>query len=204
MKSSITLAGAGIFMAMSLYSCQKQIKPTEQAAASTRVQLLTAKPGGDLQGTVAVFATGLNNPRGLKFGPDGNLYVAEGGLGGTHSTVGQCEQAPFPVTVPMKLGVIPMGLADGLAWLHAGRVLVRGRAVPILTGPNLEHTRIDLTSVPDARVSDEVVIIGRQGDDEITIAEVAKRHGLGLHHVATTVGPRVTRVYRSAAATSPA
>ncbi len=114
------------------------------------------------------------------------------------------EQAPFPVTAPMKLGVIPMGLADGLAWLHAGRVLVRGRAVPILTGPNLEHTRIDLTSVPDARVGDEVVIIGRQGDEEITIAEVAKRHGLGLHHVATTVGPRVTRVYRSAAATSPA
>jgi alanine racemase len=114
------------------------------------------------------------------------------------------EQAPFPVTAPMKLGVIPVGLADGLAWLHAGRVLVRGRAAPILTGPNLEHTRIDLTGVPDARVGDEVVIIGRQGDEEITIAEVAKRHGLGLHHVATTVGPRVTRVYRSAGATSPA
>jgi alanine racemase len=114
------------------------------------------------------------------------------------------EQAPFPVTAPMRLGVIAMGLADGLAWLHAGRVLVRGRAAPILTGPNLEHTRIDLTGVPDARVGDEAVIIGRQGDEEITIAEVAKRHGLGLHHVATTVGPRVTRVYRSAGATSPA
>ena len=47
--------------------------------------------------TTKVFATGLNNPRGLKFGPDGNLYVAEGGLGGTNSTEGQCEQVSAPV-----------------------------------------------------------------------------------------------------------
>jgi alanine racemase len=77
---------------------------------------------------------------------------------------------------------------------------VRGRPVPVLTAPNLEHTRIDLTSVPDARVGDEVVIIGRQGDVEITVAEVAGRHGLGPHQVATTVGPRVVRVYLSSGA----
>lgn len=42
--------------------------------------------------TVSVFATGLDNPRGLKFGPDGNLYVAEAGPGGSNSTDGQCTQ----------------------------------------------------------------------------------------------------------------
>jgi alanine racemase len=111
------------------------------------------------------------------------------------------ELAPFPVAAPMRLGVIPAGTADGLGWLNAGRVLVRGRAVPILADPSLEHTRIDLTSVPDARVGDEVVIIGRQGDAEITAAEVAARHRLGPHQIATIVGPRVARVYLPAGET---
>src|SRR5690348_2058489 len=43
---------------------------------------------------VTPYATGFNNPRGLKFGPDGVLYVAEGGSGGLNSTQGQCTQVP--------------------------------------------------------------------------------------------------------------
>jgi hypothetical protein len=48
-----------------------------------------------LPANVTVLASGLNNPRGLVFGPDGQLYVAEGGLGGTAmNTVGLCQQVP--------------------------------------------------------------------------------------------------------------
>jgi alanine racemase len=106
-------------------------------------------------------------------------------------------EAPFPVRAPMRLGVIPLGTADGLGTLHDGRVLVRGRAVPILSAPSLEHTRIDLTTIPDACVGDEVVVIGQQGDAEITPASVAARHGLAPHGVALAVRDRVARVYCS-------
>ena len=47
--------------------------------------------------SISVFASGLDAPRGLKFGPDGYLYVAEGGTGGTNSSVGQCTQVIPPI-----------------------------------------------------------------------------------------------------------
>ena len=57
--------------------------------------LLNASPSHAEGGSVSVVATGLNNPRGLHFGPDGQLYVAEGGRGGTSmNTIGQCQQVP--------------------------------------------------------------------------------------------------------------
>src|SRR5882757_7014852 len=79
---------------------ERKMKPIRFLIACNGIALLLASgwaSSARAQGrsaNVSVFASGLNNPRGLKFGPDGNLYVAEGGMGGTTSTVGICDQVP--------------------------------------------------------------------------------------------------------------
>jgi hypothetical protein len=73
------------------------------AVAVAVVAALAAAGSGPAASTglspnVTVVASGLNNPRGLTFGPDGKLYVAEGGTGGTATTTAQqCTQVPSPV-----------------------------------------------------------------------------------------------------------
>ncbi len=72
---------------------------TNTLVQASNIGILGAQTQGlaDLSPNATVFATGLDNPRGLKFGPDGALYVAEGGTGGTNSAAGKCDQVPGPV-----------------------------------------------------------------------------------------------------------
>jgi hypothetical protein len=64
------------------------------AAGSFAPLSSTAQPA--VEPTPFILASGLEGPRGLRFGPDGYLYVAEAGTGGTNSTAGQCTQVPSP------------------------------------------------------------------------------------------------------------
>jgi hypothetical protein len=95
MKHFFVLSAAtAILSAFFVMSCQKE--PTSPLTTS---EVSVPPPAAVIEGMnkpapVTVFATGFNNPRGLKFGPDGYLYVAEGGLGGTNSTFGQCDTVP--------------------------------------------------------------------------------------------------------------
>ena len=96
-KTNIIKMAALSTIILFFISCQKHTQSTQRADNATRVASQNKKPTVAATDNVHVFAEGLNNPRGLKFGPDGNLYVAEGGLGGNLSTAGQCDQVVFPV-----------------------------------------------------------------------------------------------------------
>jgi alanine racemase len=105
--------------------------------------------------------------------------------------------APFDLSGVDRVGVIPMGRSEGLVALNVGHVLVHGRRAQILGAISLEHTRVDLTAIPDARIGDEVVVIGEQGHDRISLDEVAEHQNTSLTYLALEVRESVRRRYLS-------
>lgn len=87
--------------------------------------------------------------------------------------------APFPLRRGQRVGLIPIGWGDGVPRpLPDGAIaLVRGRRVSLLPPSHFEHLRVDLTDVPDARYGDEVMLLGRQGDECIELDELARWMG---------------------------
>ncbi len=80
-----------------LISCKNDLTKPQDNTVSEPLSVHKSSPEVPNMGPVTVFATGLNNPRGLKFGPDGYLYVAEAGIGGTDSTTNACDQVIPPI-----------------------------------------------------------------------------------------------------------
>ena len=97
---------------------------------------------------------------------------------------------------PTTMAVVPAGYADGFDTRLEGRgfVLVRGRRVPIVGAVSMDMMAIDVTET-SAEPGDEVVFTGRQGDDEITVAEMARWVSTIPYELLCRVGSRVERVY---------
>ena len=95
-----------------------------------------------------------------------------------------------------RIAVIPVGYADGFrrAPAHWGEVLVRGERAPIVGRVCMDQTMIDVTDIPGVRQGDEVVLIGSQGDDEITVEQVAARLGTINYEVVSEILARVPRI----------
>jgi alanine racemase len=105
------------------------------------------------------------------------------------------SESPVAQEHPSRIGVIPIGIADGLRALCCGDVLVRGHRCHVVGNVSLEHARIDLSAVADAQRGDEVVVVGTQGDQEITPEEVEQANGLGSAGLALVARSSVPRIY---------
>lgn len=95
-----------------------------------------------------------------------------------------------------RIAVIPVGYADGFrrAPTHWGHVLVHGQPAPIVGRVCMDQTMINVTHIADVRQGDEVVLIGRQGEAEITVEEVAERLGTISYEVVAQILARVPRL----------
>ena len=99
---------------------------------------------------------------------------------------------------PKRIGVMAGGISDGISTAQShGKVLVCGHKVPVASSICLEHTILDLTNCPEAKPGDEVVIFGKQGDEEITMDEVRCFWKKDLMSFWTGITPHVQRLYFS-------
>jgi alanine racemase len=99
---------------------------------------------------------------------------------------------------PRTIAIVPAGYADGLdtRLANRGAVLVRGRRVPIVGSVCMDMIMIDVTGL-DVSPGDEVVIIGRQGEDELTAREIAAWIGTIPWEVLCRLGARIERRYET-------
>jgi len=110
------------------------------------------------------------------------------GYGATHAAQG-----------PERWATLGIGYGDGLRRALSpggGEALLRGRRVPMVGRISMDVTVVDATAVPAAAPGDVATLLGRDGDDEIMLDEVAARVGTISYEILTGLGPRLPRMYR--------
>ena len=100
-----------------------------------------------------------------------------------------------------RIATLPFGYNDGLPTsLHGrGEVLIRGRRAPLVGAISMDYATIDVGRVPGVEVGDPVTLVGRDGDEEITLTDFAAASGRPPYELACAIGKRVRRVYHEAA-----
>ena len=94
-----------------------------------------------------------------------------------------------------EIGVIPLGYADGYRRIPGNEVLINGKKTPVIGSVCMDQCMIKLEGIPDPQVGDEVVLIGKQGNEEITADQVAKTWKTINYEVTCGIGSRVPRIY---------
>ena len=74
-----------------------------------------------------------------------------------------------------RIAVLPIGYYDGYVRLlsNKGHVLIHGKRAPVIGRVCMNMIMVDVTHIPEVKLEDEVVLIGRQGKEEITAEEMA-------------------------------
>lgn len=96
-----------------------------------------------------------------------------------------------------RIAVIPVGYADGYSRLFSNNaeMLVRGCRVPVVGRVCMDMTMLDVTDLLNVSEGDDVVLLGRQGDEMITASELAERINTIAYEILTTLGTRARKVY---------
>jgi alanine racemase len=108
----------------------------------------------------------------------------------------------FRTQRPSRIATLPLGYGDGFARAHANRAeaLVRGQRVPLVGNVTMDAVMADVTDVPGPPVDreDEFVLIGAQGNERITVEDLARERTTNTWEVVTAMSARLPRVYHAA------
>ena len=96
-----------------------------------------------------------------------------------------------------KVATIPVGYADGYCrgLSNKGYVLIHGKRAPILGRVCMDQFMVDVTEIQDAKILDEVTLLGRDGKEKITLEELGDLSGRFNYEFACCISKRVPRVY---------
>ena len=121
-----------------------------------------------------------------------------GWVGAISETEGVSYGLTYRAPRQTRIAMVQIGYGDGYprALSGVGEVLVGGVRCPIIGRVCMDVSVVELEDTTNASVGDEAVLIGKQGDAEITVDEIAHRAGTISYEILTQIGPRVKRTFR--------